>query len=160
MLAEGNTAYLSTTVMVEVLCFKLPVKVALLRCGTAQALQRNIHMLHTNESACYTDVPKSDRAWRSGPSTSPCLSVDERGIKHWRAEGNPLLIFKFLCRLKVEIGRMNTWQNQEILNSALFYLSNLFKPCLPSTEFLMKDCRSRIQTEGYGVTRTFSNKWL
>lgn len=52
------------------------------------------------------------------------------------------------------------WQNQEILNSALFYLSNLFKPCLPSTEFLMKDCRSRIQTEGCGVTRTFPNKWL
>lgn len=78
-------AYLSTIVMVEVLCFKLPVKVALLRRGIAQAVQRNTHMLHTNESACYIDIQKSDRAWLSGPSVSPCLSVDERGIKQWRA---------------------------------------------------------------------------
>lgn len=58
------------------------------------------------------------------------------------------------------MGEINKQQNQEILNSALFYLSNLFKPFLPSTEFLMKDCRSRIQTEGHGVTRSFFHKWL
>lgn len=121
-------AYLSTTVMAEVLYFKLPVKVALLR----HKQWRGTHICSTQMNLPVTLIYKSlTELDCQVPKIPLVLSVDERGIKH-----------------------------REILNSALFYLSNLFKPRLSSTEFLMKNCRSRIQTEGHGVTRTFFNKWL
>lgn len=120
-------------------------------------------MLHANECACYTDTQKFNGAHLSAPLILPSQKHEREVLESRNNLCIVLSVVSFWVSLQTEsIGNemRYKWQNYEILKNVLIYLSDLFNPCIPSKEFLMKDCRSTVQTEGHDVTRTFFNKWL